>query len=471
MATLIPMAADVAGVIGANAGSVENRSLLLDKFVMPKRWIDSDLRTDDAGRWSLLRLSEQGLDILRTETEDARRKQSKDNRAGENARAALQYLPDLVQTRCEAPDAQNLRAGHSLRFLDLVRDSMGTGAATFCARLEARLAINLSEGLIENAGISLDRLFGLPLIPGSALKGCARHAALAELKTAASSDPSALPGLLARFVAVFGCSSVDFDKQGRGLARFGSPADAGLPAGAKDLRGGVTFLPASPVTECSLEVDLTNVHTPVYYTGSARNGVCAGEPAALAEENPRPLPFPVVAPGAVFGFALALGPTGRRAADPARVLADARRWLAEALTVHGIGAKTGAGYGWFSIDEETEAALREKASRERQAAEARRRAEEETRRHEAAEAERRKALSPEDLALEELLAMDDQAFAMATAQAADAGAERQRALLRAFLDPAKRDKWKRWNKSKKPADAERVKTLRELAARHKINLP
>ena len=38
------------------------------------------------------------------------------------------------------------------------------------AQLQARLMVNMAGGVMENAGLCLDR-FGLPYIPGSAVKG------------------------------------------------------------------------------------------------------------------------------------------------------------------------------------------------------------------------------------------------------------------------------------------------------------
>jgi len=49
------------------------------------------------------------------------------------------------------------------------------------AQLQSRLMVNMAGGVMENAGLCLDR-FGLPYIPGSAVKGCARRAALAALR-------------------------------------------------------------------------------------------------------------------------------------------------------------------------------------------------------------------------------------------------------------------------------------------------
>ena len=48
------------------------------------------------------------------------------------------------------------------------------------AQLQSRLMVNMAGGVMENAGLCLDR-FGLPYIPGSAVKGCARRAALGAL--------------------------------------------------------------------------------------------------------------------------------------------------------------------------------------------------------------------------------------------------------------------------------------------------
>ena len=41
--------------------------------------------------------------------------------------------------------------------------------------LRGRLIINQAGGVLENAGLCLHRNLGYPYIPGSAIKGCARH--------------------------------------------------------------------------------------------------------------------------------------------------------------------------------------------------------------------------------------------------------------------------------------------------------
>src|SRR5690606_33167955 len=104
-----------------------------------------------------------------------------------------------------------------------------------------------------------------------------------------------------------------------------------------DRKGAVSFLPAYPVNEARIVVDLTNVHYPDYY----RNG----RTEDLSQEKPRPNPFPAVECGAQFAFCLVLNGMDMRP----EILAAARRWLESALTERGLGAKTASGYGWFSL--------------------------------------------------------------------------------------------------------------------------
>lgn len=158
---------------------------------------------------------------------------------------------------------------------------------------------------------------------------------------------------------LLGCFG-DSEGQRKDLAKLGVElADA-----PTDKKGGVTFLPAFPASSaCGLEVDVTTVHVPFYYTGrGSRHGgqpISAGSEQGLREEKLSPNSFPVVKSGSVFGFVVALNDLGSRLPDPQALLIFAEKCLEVALTIHGIGAKTGAGYGWFEmtpkIDEEIKA--------------------------------------------------------------------------------------------------------------------
>jgi CRISPR-associated protein Cmr6 len=94
--------------------------------------------------------------------------------------------------------------------------------------------------------------------------------------------------------------------------------------------GRVICLDAVPVAPVRLEAD---VMTPHYLPWSDDN-----PPADW--RSPTPIPFLTVAPGALFLFAAI--PRDRNAAD---AVAQLDRWLEDALSNAGAGAKTAIGYG------------------------------------------------------------------------------------------------------------------------------
>ena len=219
------------------------------------------------------------------------------------------------------------------------------GAECVWARLRSRLLVNLAGGVLENAGLALHPHFGVPYLPGSAVKGIARHAAWCEWEGAGRDAAVAR-----RLAAVFGFPTGDKKKGGldEQLRALGEPERAGC----------VAFLSAYPEADVGkLEVEVATCHHARYYQSK--------EPGAEAydDESPNPVFFPAVAAGVTFRFTL----VPLRGCTPER-MADARRWLLRALIINGAGAKTAAGYGWFEdVTAETQAML------ERQLAEAERR--------------------------------------------------------------------------------------------------
>ena len=169
------------------------------------------------------------------------------------------------------------------------------GMRTFRAVSRSRLLVNHTGGIIENSNLALHRIFGFPVIPGSALKGIARSAAAAVL---CEEDKE-------RFARVFG----------------------GEKKGDSKLAGSVAFLMALPVdSKWEMEVDVLTSH----YGSDTK--------------NPNPVPFLAIKAGAVFEFMIA--PTARKVDGD---LEFAEKYLKIALAENGVGAKTAAGYGWFEI--------------------------------------------------------------------------------------------------------------------------
>ena len=243
------------------------------------------------------------------------------------------------------------------------------GGVRFPARLKSRLIVNQAGGILENAGMCLHPHFGYPFIPGSAVKGVARHAAWCEWNAAEGAEKERLAHDIAR---VFGFPTND-NSLDKFLASLGDDTRRG---------GCVSFWAAEPEGKASLVTDIVNCHHMKYY-GSENSSAVAHD-----DEQPNPQFFPAVAEGGLFLFTL----VPVRGAGAAEV-ALAKGWLIRALTENGVGAKTSAGYGWFGYSEEDEQKYHE-ALRRKQADKERKRCIQETERHIFALAER-DAASPE----------------------------------------------------------------------------
>jgi len=247
------------------------------------------------------------------------------------------------------------------------------------------------------------------------------------------------------FRAVFGTADNDYS-QGN-LASF-IPL---LPGHSENQKGAIAFLPAYPINEAKLVVDLTNVHYPDYYQ--------SGQIEDLANEKPRPNPFPCVEVGAQFAFCLVLNGIN----PDIRLLENARHWLDTALTIQGLGAKTASGYGWFSLKPEVLTTIDEEERREAEKIKLKAQEEAAAQKKAEAEVQRRAALSPDEQAAESLAQLNDEAFAQFAKELAGKTEPEQRAFF-ILLRDKKRDRWKTWKK-KKP---EMAKIIEEIRAKLKL---
>lgn len=232
------------------------------------------------------------------------------------------------------------------------------------ARLLSRLMVDLSGGVMENANLNLDR-YGLPLIPGSAVKGCARRMALQALHDwieagtdRPATDDACAPccdgltkpaEMLAAIARIFGWTPKDWsDPSDRSDFAWATHGDQALLQSARALlpthdtfAGTIAFLAASPNCDPGLELDVVTPHHTKYYQGDPAYST------APDTEDPIPVFFPAVKPqSANDHFTFPLIPL-RLAKDGD--LAHAKRWLAHGLELLGLGAKTNAGYGVFQI--------------------------------------------------------------------------------------------------------------------------
>lgn len=164
-----------------------------------------------------------------------------------------------------------------------------------------RVIVGLGNESARETSITLHPLYGVPLLPGSALKGLARH--YAE-------------------IAVGGRLATGGDHH---RVLFGDQASAGY----------VTFFdawycPGSAPEDRPLALDVMTVHHPRYYRWPGKE-----DPGPSDFDDPNPVRF--LSARGCFLAALA-GPSG----EWAELAMDL---LARALEGWGIGAKTSAGYG------------------------------------------------------------------------------------------------------------------------------
>ena len=208
------------------------------------------------------------------------------------------------------------------------------GFEPLVATLRSNLIINQAGGILENAGISIHPYFNVPYLPGSAVKGIARHAAWCDWNE--EKEEAKKQSIANRIAEVFGYPTGDA-RPDKGATR--SDPDDYLDdylakRGWKDRKasGTAVFMPAFPCdqdgnpTPATLKVDILTPHGRNDWT------------------DPVPNPFPVVAKNTSFKFAV--GPIDAFHKDS---VPDAMAWLEKGLLKGGLGAKTAAGYGVFSI--------------------------------------------------------------------------------------------------------------------------
>jgi len=180
-------------------------------------------------------------------------------------------------------------------------------AQHFHAATDWRLALGLNSQTVLETSLALHPLYGIPLIPGSALKGLCRTYVTGEIAEHAS-------------------KKIEDDDQT--IQRiFGTPTQSGT----------IIFFDAMPFEgKATFALDIINVHYPDYYSQGK---------APTNDQRPNPVLFLTVT-DTLFTFALA--PRSTQHAEQKNDVAIASQWLQKALQDYGVGGKTSAGYGYFT---------------------------------------------------------------------------------------------------------------------------
>ncbi|GEM_PF-2448426 len=187
-----------------------------------------------------------------------------------------------------------------------------------------RLVVGLGTGSVLETSMTLHHIFGVPYIPGSALKGVVRACYINRnyegyTKQWDENDPK----------------EEDKKRRYRTLDAYLENNNQEFLAlfGSEGRKGKVTFLDAYSTRFPTLEMDIMNPHFQDYYS----------EGKAPADWlSPVPVKFVTVAKGSEFIFPFKTEDNSLR-----RLVEEL---IKEALTDSGIGAKTAVGYGYFNIE-------------------------------------------------------------------------------------------------------------------------
>lgn len=192
----------------------------------------------------------------------------------------------------------------------------------FNASSRWRLIIGLGATHPEETSMTLHHIYGVPYIPGSAVKGVTKHWAV--LKFADSSNNKGVNEISA---ALEEGRDLNIEIEGIKFSEliriFGTQKKAGE----------VIFMDAYPLREdaISLKIDIMNPHYPKYYSEK--------QPPA-DWQNPVPIKFLTVEK-TNFQFCLI--------SKDNSLLQKSEMLLKEALKNSGVGAKTSLGYGIFDL--------------------------------------------------------------------------------------------------------------------------
>ncbi len=241
------------------------------------------------------------------------------------------------------------------------------GAQTFTRQLQGRLIVGLGGKGVLETGITLHYITGLPIIPGSALKGLCRAYALLTLAealnipllTADERPKSDVASPITQLESIL--TEIDEDVRAEQIDHLNRSHDLAVPLtlealeqetirddvhvfraafGSTAAAGACVFFDAVvsklPSSGTLFEVDVMTPHFFDYYRTD-------GKTPPNDDDNPNPVSFLTVARHTEFSFAVGC----RRGASDAPIDRVAN-WLAIALDELGIGAKTAAGYGVFA---------------------------------------------------------------------------------------------------------------------------
>lgn len=223
----------------------------------------------------------------------------------------------------------NVQPKYSKSIIKSIADKYKQNLENLCMKVKTikfspawRIAIGLGNKSVYETSMTLHHVYGIPYIPGSALKGVIRSFLIQE--EFEKSEDNALKDQ--GFCDIFGCPKKSYYKESK--------------------QGRVFFFDVFPISEPKIKPDVMNPHYGPYYSGK-------GKTPPADYHNPKPIFFLTVE-NTQFEFMVGIKQkyedhiiqSGRFKGK--HLLTIASEWMVKALKEHGIGAKTAVGYGYFN---------------------------------------------------------------------------------------------------------------------------
>jgi len=214
-----------------------------------------------------------------------------------------------------------------------------------CLKLKtaSRLVVGLGAGHVLETSLTLHHIFGIPYIPGSALKGVVRMVNFWEIVENNKNNVKDIEKYIKELQEqLYEKEILPSDKD--------DILKHKLLFGAQNFKGLLIFLDAYPEineNQQIFELDVMTPHYQGYYTQNQPPGDW---------ENPNPITFLTVKKGINFCFNVLFDKYRAenitfieewRKNNYSDLISDVKNWLEKALKEFGVGAKTRLGYGIF----------------------------------------------------------------------------------------------------------------------------
>lgn len=206
-----------------------------------------------------------------------------------------------------------------------------------------RLAVGLGNESVYETSMTLHHIYGIPYIPASSIKGVVRSWIITQYFEKETEEPAEYWALKDEFFCkIFGTAKESKVKNSDGKEfKVTSPLKNKEEKPTEHI-GEIIFFDAFPTTPPKIETDVMNPHYGDWYGDRKDN--YGNQIPPTDYQNPVPVFFLTVA-NTTFNFMLA---SRKDKLESYKIGGKTiEEWLIDALTNHGIGAKTAVGYGYM----------------------------------------------------------------------------------------------------------------------------